>query len=300
MIMRKIFYTFSLFIFSFAFTGAFAYAFTGMTAEELRAEIARLTRVAESIRAQLLKYGDDPSTVVPGESDTPITMPGAYIGKACLQTNLQMERGQRGGSVKTLQQFLAQQGVYPPNLITGYFGRITEQAVQRWQAKNGIIDYGTPQTTGYGRVGPSTLRAMQAGCPGGVYTGPSGSLIGGRLSGTSKNTSGQSRVQVERYTLSLNPTRGIAPLTVTADLNITGSTCTSYLLDWGDGSLPVSYNSNKSDDCVPLPISIKRTHIYNTAGEYKVIFKTGKAPLTRINAVSDIDVEVIGVPVSSY
>ena len=48
-----------LFIFVlFLISTSNASASTGMTADELRAEIARLSRVAEMIRAQLIKYGD--------------------------------------------------------------------------------------------------------------------------------------------------------------------------------------------------------------------------------------------------
>ncbi len=280
-----------LFITAFFISSTPVYAVTGMTADELRAEIARLTRVADSIRAQLLKFGDDPSTVLPG-----VTNPNPIInsgGTACLQTNKQMRRGQSGGSVSTLQQFMVSQGVYSPDLVTGYFGPATERGVQTWQARAGIVSYGTPATTGYGKVGPATLRAMHAGCPGGVYTGPSGSLVDSN-SNTINNTSNTPKtIPVERYTLSLNPTKGIAPMTVTADFSITGSTCTSYVLDWGDGSLPVSYNSNKSTECTPLPINITRTHIYNTPGTYTLKFKNGKGPITKIKQVSELKIEAL-------
>ncbi len=276
------------------------YAAPGMTADELRAEIARLTRVAENIRAQLLKFGDDPSTVVPGVYLSGVTSNENNTGiTACLKTNRQMRRGHKGESVRVLQQFLAQQGVYSADLITGYFGPATERGVQAWQARSGIVSSGTPTTTGYGRVGPITLRAMQAGCPGGVYTGPSGSLVDTGAS-SAVAAPAPKRVPVERYSLSLSATRGIAPMSVTAKFTIEGSTCTSYVLDWGDGSNPVSYNSNKSTDCTSLPINITRTHIYNTPGTYMVRFKNGKAPITKIEQVSELTVEVLGVPQTSY
>lgn len=283
-----------LIIIAFVLSTTSVSAATGMNADELRTEIARLSRVAESIRTQLLKYGSDPSTVLPGT----ITTPGAYAGTACLQTNRQMKRGNSGGSVSTLQQFLAQQGVYSASLVTGYFGPATESGVQKWQASHGVVAYGTPATTGYGNVGPATLRAMHAGCSGGAYTGSSGSLTGGTTSSSTGGTgiTTPKRVSVEKYTLSLNPTRGLAPMRVTVDFSITGSTCTSYLLDWGDNSLPISYNSNKTEDCVPLPIKITRTHIYNNAGIHIVRFKNGKAPITKIKQVSELKVEVIGTP----
>src|SRR6185295_12563709 len=39
----------------------------------------------------------------------------------------------------------------------GYFGSLTQAAVQRFQAAQGIVSSGTPSTTGYGRVGPTTM-----------------------------------------------------------------------------------------------------------------------------------------------
>ena len=68
------------------------------------------------------------------------------------------------GEVTKLQQFLAQDpSIYPAGLITGYFGPMTEAAVQRWQARNGVVSSGSPDTTGYGYVGPRTRAAMACG-----------------------------------------------------------------------------------------------------------------------------------------
>ena len=58
-----------------------------------------------------------------------------------------------GGEVSKLQRFL---GVNP----TGFFGPLTQEAVQRWQASRGIVSSGSPDTTGYGYVGPRTRSAM--------------------------------------------------------------------------------------------------------------------------------------------
>ena len=57
--------------------------------------------------------------------------------------------GLRGEEVKKLQEFLAQdKAIYPEGLATGYFGVLTQAAVKRWQAKNGIEAVGI--------VGPKT------------------------------------------------------------------------------------------------------------------------------------------------
>lgn len=72
-----------------------------------------------------------------------------------------MGAGSTGSYVRTLQELLAREAdVYPERLITGYFGPLTKQAVQRFQLKHGIVSStGDP---GYGYVGPKT-RAKLAG-----------------------------------------------------------------------------------------------------------------------------------------
>lgn len=73
-----------------------------------------------------------------------------------------LRRGSSGDDVSRLQQFLARDtSVYPEASITGYYGALTELAVQRWQIKNGIVLSGTAATTGFGAVGPKTLAAMR-------------------------------------------------------------------------------------------------------------------------------------------
>ena len=74
----------------------------------------------------------------------------------------QMEAGDSGAQVSALQTFLAaDSAVYPEGLVTGYYGDLTVAAVQRYQCKNGIVCQGDAATTGYGRVGPSTLAKIQ-------------------------------------------------------------------------------------------------------------------------------------------
>ncbi len=52
-------------------------------------------------------------------------------------------RGVSGDDVRSLQEFLAVDShVYPENLITGYYGVLTEQAVRRFQTKHGIEPVG--------------------------------------------------------------------------------------------------------------------------------------------------------------
>ncbi len=66
----------------------------------------------------------------------------------------------RASQVKALQQFLAQdKTLYPEGLITGYFGALTELAVQRFQERYGIAKNGDE---GYGIVGPKTRAKLNS------------------------------------------------------------------------------------------------------------------------------------------
>jgi peptidoglycan hydrolase-like protein with peptidoglycan-binding domain len=69
-----------------------------------------------------------------------------------------LDYGAKGSNVTSLQSFFAaNSSIYPEGLVTGYFGGLTRAAVQRFQALYGIVSSGTAATTGYGRVGPTTL-----------------------------------------------------------------------------------------------------------------------------------------------
>ncbi len=68
-----------------------------------------------------------------------------------------------GGEVSRLQAYLSEDiKIYPEQIVSGYFGGLTEKAVQRWQAKNRVVSSGSPATTGYGIVGPKTRAAVNA------------------------------------------------------------------------------------------------------------------------------------------
>lgn len=85
-----------------------------------------------------------------------------------------MKKGARGYEVEQLQRRLgielASDGLpcfrwpSPTNQqYTTYFGVETEKAVQRYQIAQGIVSYGTPETTGFGQLGPSTRASLNEG-----------------------------------------------------------------------------------------------------------------------------------------
>ncbi|MCR4327922.1 MAG: peptidoglycan-binding protein [Patescibacteria group bacterium] len=74
-----------------------------------------------------------------------------------------LDFGDSNLEVTELQTYLATNtSIYPEGLVTGYFGQLTKAAVERFQATQGIVSQGTPETTGYGRVGPQTMARINS------------------------------------------------------------------------------------------------------------------------------------------
>jgi peptidoglycan hydrolase-like protein with peptidoglycan-binding domain len=89
------------------------------------------------------------------------TLVGAKDASAAITSSLDI--GSQGSQVTELQTYLARDtNIYPSGLVTGYFGPLTQAAVQRFQAAQGIVSSGSPATTGYGRVGPQTMARLNA------------------------------------------------------------------------------------------------------------------------------------------
>ncbi len=87
---------------------------------------------------------------------------------AYVQLTAQLNPGVTNSNVTNLQEFLAATpDFYPQGLVTGYYGALTTAAVQRFQAFYGIVSSGSPASTGYGRVGPTTLAKINSMIAGG-------------------------------------------------------------------------------------------------------------------------------------
>ncbi len=179
---------------------------------------------------------------------------------SCPLVGRSLRRGISGDDVRRLQQFLARDpSIYPEATASGYFGALTERAVQRWQVKYNIVSSGSPSSTGYGVVGPRTAAAIALLCTTGSYggvPGPGGqATVGGFITVT--------------------PISGAAPLTVnvTATVN-TPKSCAGaiYSLDFGDSStvqqIPVpAGNCEQFNQTYP--------HTYRYGGTYQVKLSAG-------------------------
>ncbi|MEK7630484.1 MAG: peptidoglycan-binding domain-containing protein [Patescibacteria group bacterium] len=75
-----------------------------------------------------------------------------YIAQAYTFTQF-LQRGSSHPEVRELQIALKSDvSIYPEGIVSGYFGLLTEKAVQRFQAKYGIVSQGNPASTGYGLI----------------------------------------------------------------------------------------------------------------------------------------------------
>lgn len=140
------------------------------TNEEFQQQIADLMQIIAQLQAQLATLrGDRP--IYDENADGADDHTGEPVGSgsgACLIITDSLYRGlndlRTNGEVSKVQQFLTTTGDYTYPRITGYYGPSTEAAVKRWQARNGVVSFGTPRTTGYGVVGAETRAALTAGC----------------------------------------------------------------------------------------------------------------------------------------
>lgn len=81
----------------------------------------------------------------------------------CGKLSRALSKDMSGADVQALQSYLIAQGMLT-GLPSGYFDAATEAAVQQWQRTYGLISSGSPETTGWGVVGPRTRALIQANC----------------------------------------------------------------------------------------------------------------------------------------
>lgn len=210
-----------------------------------------LTFVPLSVRAQTDDYSDMTGTVA------------AY----CPNLSVTMQRGARdastSGQVSELQKFLS--GYYdidPEELVTGFFGRITQGYVQRFQAEQVLPAYG---------IAGSLTRARIA------------SLCGGSDSGAVNFT--------------VSPISGTIPLTVTFSANLqaySSSGTGDIVLDYGDGQSGTLCRPGFSG--VSACAAWSGSHAYTTAGTYvaQLIKKGGTCSVNNVSTSCGAPDQIIG------
>lgn len=125
----------------------------------LAASAATLTAgQIQAVTNLLVAFGVDSATIANVQTAlgaTPSTV-ASTTSSSIVTSNMigYLRLGATGNNVKYLQALLAADpDVYPAGLITGYYGTLTQQAVQRFQQKH--------QLTSVGYVGPLTLSKLQ-------------------------------------------------------------------------------------------------------------------------------------------
>lgn len=115
---------------------------------------------------------------------------GTQGGVACPQITTNLHLGSTGPEVVLLQTFLAKYPqYYPSGQITGYFGLLTQLAVQAYQRANGIVASGTWDTTGYGALGPQTRSTIGGSCKSGSSSaGTVNTIVGATTVNRSNST----------------------------------------------------------------------------------------------------------------
>lgn len=220
-------------------------AFADVNAD-IAAQTAALQKQVQALEQQLGASGA--SATAAKTTSTGVTVDSS----SCPNIGRSLKPGSSGNDVARLQAFLAKDSsIYPEATVSGYFGALTKAAVQRWQVKYNIVSSGTPETTGYGMVGPRTAAAIALLCSTMSSSGSAGGYI------------------------TVSPTAGNTPLTVTvtANVNTTLSCATGvYTLDYGDGT--------QLQQIVVPPNSCKQatqnfTHIYIYGGTYKITLASG-------------------------
>jgi len=228
------------------------FAFADVNAD-IAAQAAALQKQVQALEQQLGAGSGTSATTATTGTKTTTTASGTVIdSSACPNIGRSLRVGSTGDDVARLQAFLARDpSIYPNPIVSGYFGSLTQAAVQRWQVKYNIVSSGTPATTGYGMVGPRTAAAIALLCS----------------TTSNKNTAGG-------Y-ITVSPISGSAPLTVnvTANVNTTLSCSGSlYTLNYGDGSAPQAINV-PPNNCAAVVQSLTHTYVYG--GTYTIVLASG-------------------------
>ncbi len=255
--MKKV--IFFLIVVFFSLSPAFTNSFAGAsTISELRTQLQNVLDRIDALKVELAAV------------ESGITI--STNGESCIKINKNLSRGMNNTEVKKLQIFLSQdRNIYPEGITTGYFGRLTELAVQRWQSINGVVSYGTAAGTGYGAVGPKTRRAIESSC-----------------SGSEGIAGGKDNVVDFKF----SSTSGKSPLDTVVTLSMLESSCMSYKIDWGDGSEPTTRNTSQTTNCGVGIGELSERHTYSDTGEYTAVLFAGKGSTDTLPKITSTTIKV--------
>jgi hypothetical protein len=101
------------------------------------------------------------ASTTPALPQIPIPVASSTATIVCPAITRLLQFGANGTDVINLQAFLIGEGLLEAGNATGFFGKLTEAAVQAWQNAKAIVTAGDPATTGFGAIGPKTRAALQ-------------------------------------------------------------------------------------------------------------------------------------------
>ncbi len=113
-----------------------------------------------SLWGQVRTLQEQLARLLEGEGGVPSAAPSEGGAAGLCSLSRALFRGVSGDDVVLLQNFLIEEKLLEPDLATGFFGALTEAAVQAWQAARDIVSSGSPEETGWGLVGPRTREAL--------------------------------------------------------------------------------------------------------------------------------------------
>ncbi len=137
-------------IFSISFSPRTSSATTASEQAQIQALLVLITQLQQQL-----------STLLSQQASCLVLTQNLYIG---------LNDASTGGQVSKLQKFLKAQGDYTYPTITGFFGAATQSALQKFQARVGLVSGGTPATNGFGVAGPATRAKIQSLSCGGPTT----------------------------------------------------------------------------------------------------------------------------------
>ena len=227
---------------------------SALTIQDLTDKIAALLAQVAELQQQVVQAtAQEQSQTAPSVSDASPT------SSTCPTIVRPLSQGSRGDDVLQLQQFLVSHEALSPDGKTGFFGPLTEAAVQKWQSAHGVVSSGSAESTGWGMVGSRTRMAILGIC-GGDITPP-------------QSTNDKVNVSIQ----------GLAA-TISSTVNGRASCAAqTYTLDYGDGaSTAISVPVNT---CHPITQDV--SHTYAREGSYTVVLSsasvTVRVPITVSN-----------------